>query len=97
MYLEKHASIVLLLQTTLHVLSFVGLRLLCSKFYLLFLPEFPKIFTYYSFFILVSSLLFQTYSHLVSVASHNLTALLEYLNVLLEYIDLSPPFQPALV
>ena len=53
------------------------------------LPIIPsKIFTYYSFFILASSLLFQTYFHLVSVANHDLTALLEYLNVLLEYIDL---------
>ena len=44
------------------------------------------------FFILVSSLLFQTYSYLVSVASHDLTALLEYLSVLLEYIELLKAF-----
>ena len=44
--------------------SGVGLSLLCSKFYLLFLH--PLFF----FFILVSSLLFQTNSYLVSVASH---------------------------
>ena len=48
----------------------------------------------------MSSLLFQNNSHLVSVASPDLNALLEYLSVLLEYIDplrLSAPFQPALV
>ena len=56
------------------------------------LSRISKIFTYYSFFILVSSLLFQTNSHLVSLASHNLTALLEYLSVLLEYIDLLKAF-----
>ena len=44
------------------------------------------------FFILVSSLLFQNNSHLVSVASHDLTALLEYLSVLLDYIDLLKDF-----
>ena len=59
---------------------------------LLFFLEFPKIFTYYSFFILVSSLLFQTYSHLASVTSHGLTALLEYLNILLGYINLLKAF-----
>ena len=44
------------------------------------------------FFILVSCLLFQTNSHLVSVASHDLTALLEYLRVLLEYIEILKAF-----
>ena len=29
--------------------SLVGLHLLCSKFYLLFFPEFPKNFAHYSF------------------------------------------------
>ena len=29
----------------------VGLSLICSKIYLLFLPELPKIFTHYSYFI----------------------------------------------
>ena len=29
--------------------GWIGLSLLCSKIYLLFLPELPKIFTHYSF------------------------------------------------
>ena len=97
---QSHAQVTMLLTLSiiLHMSSVYGtcsqisLSLLCSKYYLLFFPEFPKIFTYYSFFILVSSLLFQTNSHLVSVASHDLTALLEYLSVLLEYIDLLKVF-----
>ena len=32
----------------------LGLRLLCSKFYLLFLPAFPKKFTHNSYFMLLS-------------------------------------------
>ena len=75
------------------------LSLLCSKFYLLFLPEFPKIFTYYSFFILVSSLLFQTYSHLISAASHLVFKMLIYI-VLPELINghkRSAPFFTSLI
>ena len=34
------------------IASSIGLSLICSKFYLLFFPEFPKIFSYYSFFFL---------------------------------------------
>ena len=49
-------------------LSKLGLSLICSKFYLLFFPEFPQIFIYYSFFILLFSLLFHNNAHLVSVA-----------------------------
>ena len=41
---------------------------MCPKFYLLFFPEFPKNFSYYSFFILVPSLLFHNNAHLVSLA-----------------------------
>ena len=33
----------------------VGLSLICSKFYLLFLPELPKFLTHYSYFIPTSS------------------------------------------
>ena len=47
----------------------LGLSLICSKFYLLFFPEFPKLFSYYFSFILVSSLLFHNNAHLVSVAT----------------------------
>ena len=38
------------------------LRLICSKIYLLFLPELPKIFTYYSYFIPKHDQLFLFYS-----------------------------------
>ena len=34
-----------------YVMCYIGLSLICSKIYLLFLPELPKIFTYYSYFI----------------------------------------------
>ena len=40
----------------------VGLSLICSKIYLLFLPELPKIFTYYSYFIPKHHQLFFFYS-----------------------------------
>ena len=40
----------------------VGLSLICSKFYLLFLPELPKILTHYSYFIPTSSPIIPTYS-----------------------------------
>jgi len=37
---------------------------------IIFFPEFPKKFSYYSFFILVCNLLFPNYAGLVSIASH---------------------------
>ena len=40
----------------------LGLSLLCSKVYLLFFPEFPKILTHYSYFIPISSPIIPTYS-----------------------------------
>ena len=40
----------------------LGLSLICSKFYLLFLPELPKFLTHYSYFILTSSPIIPTYS-----------------------------------
>ena len=38
-----------------HMDSIIGLSLICSKFYLLFLPELSKILTHYSYFIPTSS------------------------------------------
>ena len=79
-------------QTVLYTL---GLRLLCSKIYLLFLPKLPKIFTYYSFFIPIAPPIIPFYSILSVIISQCryyvlclLTALIEYLTVLLEYFDL---------
>ena len=45
----------------------VGLRLLCSKIYLLFFWEFPKIFSYYSF---VLNLLFPSNSQKIHLDQH---------------------------
>ena len=40
----------------------LGLSLICSKFYLLFLPELPKNLTHYSYFMPTSSPMIPTYS-----------------------------------
>ena len=70
----------------------IGLSLLCSKIYLLFLPELPKIFTHYSFFIPIAP---PRYYHNAGTTIYNLhsrlcllTALIEYLTIVLEYLDL---------
>jgi len=52
------------------ILSIIGLRILCSEFYLLFLPEFLKNSPIILFKILLYSLLFWNHAHLVSIASH---------------------------
>ena len=36
------------------IISLLGLRLMCSKFNLLFFPALPKKFTHYSYFMLLS-------------------------------------------
>ena len=52
-----------------YILPRVGLSLICSKIYLLFLPEFPKIFTYYSYFIPKHHQLFLFYSNVSMILS----------------------------
>ena len=55
-------KIILLYRNCLTCVLEVGLSLLCSKFYLLFLPEHPKILTNYSYFMPTSSPIIPTYS-----------------------------------
>ena len=86
----------------------LGLRLLCSKFYLLFLPALPKKFTHYSYFMLSSLPIilikfFWLYCMQVllelSVAGAAVKRVLWgaalLLTVLLEYIDLFGRIQPT--
>ena len=49
-------------RATPHIYIILGLSLLCSKFYLLFFPEVPKIFTYYSYFIPIAPPIIPLYS-----------------------------------
>ena len=61
----------------------VGLSLICSKMYVLFLPEFNKIFTYYSFFIPIASPIIPLYSTVSIIISqcrsdYILSALADY-------------------
>ena len=49
-----------------HTCLNLGLSLICSKIYLLFLPKLLKIFTYYSYFILITPPIIPIYS-IVSV------------------------------
>ena len=46
----------------MHGVHGLGLSLICSKFYLLFLPELPKFLTHYSYFIPKSSPIIPTCS-----------------------------------
>ena len=80
----------------------LGLCLICSKIYLLFLPKLPKIFTHYSFvfpwyhqlflfYFFVSVIILQCRSDYINYLHSRLcllTTLIEYLTVLLEYLDL---------
>ena len=59
----------------------LGLSLMCSKICLLFLPELPKIFTYYSYYSTTD------YSFLFYWVNDNIAMQIEYVTVLLEYID----------
>ena len=59
-------------------MNMVRLSLLCSKIYLLFFPEFPKILTHYSYFIPMSSPIIPNYSCnlyasmiIMSIKDHN--------------------------
>ena len=82
-----------------HMELWIGLSLICSKIYLLFLPELLKIFTHYSFYIPITPPIIPIVSMIISQCRSDyiynlhsrlclLTALIDYLTVLLEYLDL---------
>ena len=75
---EEGASSCVLITFTAQLVGTLGLSLICSKFYLLFLPEFPKILTHYSYFMPTSSPIIPTYSCNFYCTSDNNTQQLLY-------------------